>query len=260
MTGLFSAQVIYLNGTPCILSSINDITERKLIEEALRSSQEQLKKYTSHLQNLREEDRISLAREIHDEMGQILIAIRFEVGMIKQKVIKGDEKSTPENLLPNIEHLMTLVDQTIKTTRKIMIDLRSEENEKFEFIEAVNIYAVEFEKRYKIECVVICDLEKLSVNSQKSIALFRIFQEALSNVVRHAKASRVEVHIQVIKKIFRLEISDNGVGYKSEQKAKPKSFGILGIKERVSMLEGEFDISSSIGKGTKLKIEIPYLN
>ncbi len=131
---------------------------------------------------------------------------------------------------------------------------------KFEFIEAVNIYAVEFEKRYKIECVVICDLEKLSVNSQKSIALFRIFQEALSNVVRHAKASRVEVHIQVIKKIFRLEISDNGVGYKSEQKAKPKSFGILGIKERVSMLEGEFDISSSIGKGTKLKIEIPYLN
>jgi PAS domain S-box-containing protein len=238
---------------------IRDITERKKGEVALKNSQIELKQFASHLQNVREEEKLQLAREIHDELGQILIAIKIDLGMMKQKVLKSIKTTDAENILTNFDNLFLLVDNTLKTTRKIMTDLRPEVLFLIGFVEAVKLYLNNFKERYRIICIFENSVSTLKLNSQQSVALYRIVQESLTNIVKHAKASKVEISLGLKDTNLVLKITDNGIGFITSRKNKANSFGLLGMKERVYLLEGKLLISSLPGEGTTVTVEIPYL-
>jgi len=237
---------------------IRDITNRKQAESALKSSQEQLKKFASHLQSVREEEKILLAREIHDELGQILIAIKIELGMLKQKVLKVIKNTSAEDILSVFDNLFGLVDNTLKTTKKIMTDLRPEVLYLLGFIEAVKLQVNKFQERHRINCFFDCSVKDLQLDTQQSVALFRIVQESLTNVAKHAQATSVKILFFTENDKLILEISDNGIGMEDNYRSKHDSYGLIGMKERVFLLDGELSISSRSGKGTLIKVEIPY--
>jgi len=235
-----------------------DITERKLVEDALNHSQEQLKQFAAHLQNIREEERTGLAREIHDDLGQILVAMKIDLGLMKQKVLKNMDLAFLEDVTDKFENMFNLLDNTIKTTRRIMTGLRPEVLELLGFVEAAKLYSKDFQERHKISCRFESSISKLEISSQQSVALYRVLQEALTNVVRHAKASSVHVQLSVNSNKLIMEIIDNGIGFDQNYKVRQDSYGLIGMKERVFLLEGELTIRGETGKGTTVRIEMPY--
>lgn len=242
-----------------IIIQHNDITDRKIAEEALSESQEQLKKFAAHLQNIREEERVLLAREIHDELGQILIAIKIDMGMLKQNVLKGIDAKHSEQVMIKFEGLFNLVDNTIKTARKIMTDLRPEVLDLLGFVETIKQHLKTFQERYKINCVFENSFANLELDSQQSVALFRIIQEALNNVAKHSKATEVRIILDQKDEKLSLEIIDNGIGFDENQKKKSDSYGLIGMKERVFLLDGELTIAGKKNFGTSIKVVMPYL-
>ena len=238
-----------------IIGTHKDISERKAVEVALKNSQEQLKKFAAHLQNVREEERVLLAREIHDELGQILIALKIDLGMLKQKFLNSDTDKKEIEL--KFEQVIELLNTTIKTTRKIMTGLRPEVLEITGLIETIRIYAKEFENRYKIECAFESGVQDLNIEIQESIALFRILQEALSNVAKHSKATKVTIQLKTTDDTISLEIADNGIGIDSNSEVRKDSYGLIGMRERVLLLNGNLTIEGATEKGTVVKIEMP---
>ena len=237
---------------------IRDITERKNAELALNSSREQLKEFAAHLQDVREEERVVLAREIHDELGQILVALKIDLGLLNQKVSKTLSGGTEVDvILADFVNLFVLVDGTIKATRKIMTDLRSEVLDLLGFADAAKLYINNFQERYKIQCNFNNATSELLLNSQQAIALYRILQESLSNVAKHSQSPVVDIHLSQQNDNLVFEIIDYGVGFNKNIKSKPDSYGLMGIKERVFLLDGELTITSEIDKGTALKIKMP---
>lgn len=242
-----------------IIIQHNDITDRKMAEEALSESQEQLKKFAAHLQNIREEERVLLAREIHDELGQILIAIKIDMGMLKQNVLKGIDVKHSEQVMTKFDGLFNLVDNTIKTARKIMTDLRPEVLDLLGFIETIKQHLNTFQERYKINCTFENSLTNLELDSQQSVALFRIIQEALNNVAKHSKATELRVKLEQKDDKLSLEITDNGIGFDKNQKKNSDSYGLIGMKERVFLLDGELTIVGKKNAGTSVKVVMPYV-
>lgn len=249
-------------GNPLILSGINfDITDIKTREAEIINSRKELKNFASHLQTAREEERLMLANEIHDELGQILIAMKFDMGMLKQIVQREIENNISEEIMVKVDHLFTLVNKTINTSRRIMTNLRPEILDMLGFIEAAKTLISEFQETYKINCHFQTVITKLNLNSQQLIALYRILQEAITNIAKHAKgATEVIIDLKVIEDKLMMQIIDNGIGIDNKRKVKSDSYGLLGMRERASLLEGELQISNYDGKGTSLKIELPYTN
>lgn len=241
------------------LGTHRDITRRKEYEENLESSRKQLKSFAAHLQDVREEERLMLAREIHDELGQILVAVKIDLGMLMQKV------NTIPNVMENTEikgsfdRLFELVNNTIKTSRKIMTDLRPEVLHTLGFIEAVRLYIRNFEGRFKIRCSFNTNESKLTLSLQHSVALYRILQEALSNVARHSRATRVDIELNIQPQHISLQIRDNGIGMDVNKMGRIDSYGLIGMRERVSLLEGTLNIEGTEGKGTIIRIDFPYV-
>jgi len=234
-----------------------DITERKSAEKALNNSQQQLRNFAAHLQNIREEEKIAVAREIHDDLGQMLVALKIEIGLFNQKMKKGNSLKSNE-IISEFDEISEMVDKTIKTTRRIMSGLRPEIIDSLGFIEAGKLYVNEFEERNDITCQFESEISELNINSQQAVALFRILQEALTNIVKHAKASAIKIHFSTQSDKFIMEISDNGIGFDENHKVRPDSYGMIGMKERVLLLDGELNISSKPGEGTCLRVEMPY--
>ncbi len=240
------------------LVSFTDITERKNAEVTLKNSQEQLKQFAAHLQNVREDERTGLAREIHDDLGQILVALKIDMGLLKNKVVKEFNGKMNPDVMVKFDNLVGLVDNTIKTTRRIMTGLRPEVLEMLGFIEAAKLYTKDFQERHKIRCVFESSITTLDVAPQQSVALFRILQEALTNVVRHAKATQVTVQLLIENNKLIMEIVDNGIGFPKNHKIRNDSYGLIGMNERVFLLEGELIIEGKPGEGTIVRIEMPY--
>ncbi|MDD4969586.1 MAG: PAS domain S-box protein [Paludibacter sp.] len=237
----------------------NDITDRKIAEEALGESQEQLKKFAAHLQNVREEERVLLAREIHDELGQILIAIKIDMGMLKQNVLKGIDLKHSEQVLLKFDGLFTLVDNTIKTARKIMTDLRPEVLDLLGFVDTIKQHLNGFQERHKIKCIFNNTITNLELDSQQSVALFRIIQEALNNVAKHSKATELRVILDLKDEKLTLEVVDNGIGFDENHKKNSDSYGLIGMRERVFLLDGELIILGQKNIGTSIKVVMPYI-
>ena len=235
-----------------IVVTFEDITDRKRAELELAASREQLRQLSAHLESVREKERTHIARELHDELGQLLTALNTDIVLLSKQLPK-DQKSW----LEKTESMAKLVDMLLNAVKRIYMDLRPSMLDHLGVAAAIGWQADEFQKRTGIACKVEIQPEDMELNSEISTAIFRIFQETLTNVVRHADASEVAVSLKVAGSKLRLSVRDNGKGFTGEQMSKPNSFGLLGIQERTYHLGGKIDISGKVGKGTVVKVTIP---
>lgn len=236
---------------------IRDITQRKKAEEALAKSKLQIKEFAGHLQSIREEEKIALAREIHDDLGQILVALKIDMGLLKKKLTNPDNPISIEFIDAEMTRMLDFTSRTIATARRIMADLRSENVNNLGFVESAKMYIENFNERFQIDCRFENNIEQVVFSQKQTVALYRILQESLNNVVKHAKATSVKVKLTKSLNILTLQISDNGCGFDHNSPRRINSFGLLGMKERVALLGGNLDIQSQTGKGTTICVEIP---
>jgi len=237
-----------------------DISERKRTEEALNNSQLELRKFAMHLQNVREEEKTNLAREIHDDLAQISVALKFDLGMFERKLSKGIEAITLEELLSKLNDFSDQVDNSIKSARRIINGLRPELIELLGFEEGCKSYLHDFEKTHHVSTQFKSTISNLNIDLKQSVALFRILQEALNNIIKHAKATLVMVQLTNSADKLVLQVVDNGVGFDVNHNGRQDSYGLIGMKERVFLLDGNLVITSKVGKGTSVRVEIPYIS
>jgi PAS domain S-box-containing protein len=229
-----------------------DITEHKRAEEELQSSFRQLRELTARLESVREEERARVAREIHDELGQALTAIKIDLASLGS-ALRADQKEE----LQKAESILRLVDQTILSVRRIATELRPGILDDLGLVAAVEWAAEEFEARTGIKCRLNFPDDDIVIDPERTTAIFRIFQETLTNITRHAEATQVDVKLGTEDGRIVLEVRDNGRGIGQEQLSTGKSLGILGMRERALLLGGELTISGSPRKGTIVRVLIP---
>jgi len=205
------------------------------------------------LQNIREEERTLIAREIHDELGQMLTFLKIQISLIGKKL--NDDQQILKN---KIDSALKLIDDSIDSIQKIAEKLRPNVLDELGIGSAIDWQAKDFSERTTIEC--ICDLPKEEplLDKDKSTAVFRIFQEALTNVARHANGNKVAISLKEFKDNLILEIKDNGKGITTNQINDPRSLGILGMKERAMLFGGSVSIKSSMNSGTTVRVELPF--
>jgi PAS domain S-box-containing protein len=232
-----------------------DITQRKKAEDDLKNSREQLRNLSAHLQSLLEKERMLIAREIHDELGQALTALKMDLLWLNNRLANNQVP-----LHDKMKSMVELVDKTAQTVQRISAELRPGLLDDLGLAAAIEWQAEEFQKRTGILCEVSLDPEDEDIVTSQDIstAIFRIFQETLTNIVRHARASHVNVILHERDNEIKLEVNDNGRGITQEQASHPRSFGILGIRERVKLLSGTVSIIGSPDKGTTITVCIPY--
>jgi len=238
---------------------IRDIIQRKLTEENLIKSKEQLKEFAGHLQSIREEEKIALAREIHDDLGQILVAMKIDMGLLKKKLTNQSNQLSVALIDKEMTKMLDLTNKTIAIARRIMSDLRSETVNHLGFIETTTMYIENFRERFKIECLFENNVDEIEFSQEQTVALYRILQESLSNIVKHANASKVKVSLNKKSKTLSLCITDNGSGFDINSSRRINSYGLLGMEERVALLDGNLNIDSKVGEGTSICIEIPVV-
>lgn len=227
-----------------------DISDRKQAEC-------QMRELSAHLQTVREEEKASLAREIHDDLGGTLAALKLDASWIAGK-LKGVEGQEPLGVC--VKSMIELLDSAVQATRRIITDLRPTMLDDLGLLETLRWQAAEFRKRTGIECRVLCDSEERrgsALDKPQSIHLFRIFQESLTNIARHSGASRVEIDLYRDGGEIVLKISDNGRGLPSGQPIAATSYGIRGMRERVAQMGGRIDFQSSPGSGLAVMVRLP---
>ncbi len=252
------APVRYL-GQPAGQVIIRDITARKLYEEELKNSREQLRSLSAHLQEARETERTRVAREIHDELGQYLTGLKMDISMLKDIAEELENGENKKLLFEKIESASELLNTTVHSVRKLSTDLRPAVLDNLGLLAAIEWQAEEFQNRMGIECSCFLTVDELSLPPDHATAVFRIFQESLTNIAKHSQASRVSIELREEDKSYILEIKDNGKGISEEDKNKVNSFGLLGIQERTHLFGGSVVISGNDGKGTTVSVIIPAL-
>lgn len=233
---------------------IFNITQSKEAELEIIRSGAQLRELSSHMQDVREQERIAIAREIHDDMGSTLTAIKLDIAWL------GGRLGNTPVLAEKARSIETLVDKCTAAAGNISRSLRPSVLDTFGIIAAIELEADEFEQRTRISCILESGDEGPAVSPDISIALFRILQEALANIIKHASASEVAVNIHNRKEGIALTVQDNGRGFSEADRAKPRSFGLRGIRERVEYFGGDVRIDSRPGQGTKVSVFIPHAN
>jgi signal transduction histidine kinase len=217
-----------------------------------RQTEQQLRALAARLQRVREEERALIAREIHDELGQALTAMKMDLSWVVQKL-----PETEKRLREKIHSTLQLVDDTVQAVRRIASELRPGLLDDLGLSAALEWQAQEFQARAGTRCVVNLPVEDVVLDPERSIAIFRIFQETLTNVARHAAATRVEVRLRESETELVLEVRDNGKGIDPQEIDDPKSLGLLGMRERALLLGGQFEVSGCVGKGTTVTVRIP---
>lgn len=247
----FNGHKISLNGNDYLIGLGIDITERTRAEQELIAYTKEIKKLTAHLEQVREEERTRIAREIHDELGQQLTGLKMDASWLSKKIGR-QETSVHEKL----SSMILLMEHTVKTIRRIASDLRPGILDDLGLVAALEWQSTEFEKRTETRCIFKSEVENLNVDWHLATGVFRIYQETLTNVMRHAKATRVEASLTKTKTHIVLSVEDNGRGFDTNTKSK-ESLGLLGMRERASMLGITLDIISEIGSGTCVSLKIP---
>jgi PAS domain S-box-containing protein len=231
---------------------VMDVTERKLTEEKLQHSFEQLRALGARMQSAREEERARVAREIHDQLGQALTAIKIDLAALTREL--PADRTHPS---VRIERLLKLVDETIQAVRRIATALRPGILDDLGLAAAVEWAAEEFQARTGTTCRVRLPESDIAMDPERATAVFRILQETLTNIARHANATEVDVTLARSNGDLSLEVRDNGKGIADAKLSEGQSLGILGMRERALLLGGEFTISSAPGAGTTVKVRIP---
>lgn len=242
-----------MDGQPVVIASIRDITERKLAAELQQQSFTQLRRLSDHQENIKEDERKRIAQDIHDELGQNLLVLKMDVTMLYVRTRVSHPK-----LHERVTGVLNNIDATIKSLKSIMNDLRPATLE-LGLHPAVEWQLMQFERSSGIACklTTIVPEPEFELGETMTSAVFRIMQESLTNVARHAQATEVEIVLSQDERGFSMTVKDNGKGLQPGDRMKANSFGLLGIKERIHSLGGELIIANSPGKGTALSISIP---
>lgn len=229
-----------------------NISDSKRSEQEIRQSRQSLRELSAHMESVREEERKRIAREVHDELGQALTALRMDVSMLRL----GFAGQSPQ-LAERIQSMKELVDRTIQIVRHVTSTLRPAALD-LGLTAAIEWLVEDFVRRVGIACELNTDGCEIVLDDSRSTALFRIVQESLMNVVKHAEASRVEVSIWQQPGYVCIEVRDNGKGFTPEASRKRGSFGLVGMRERTLMIGGKLDISSVTGEGTRVTVCVPF--
>lgn len=256
--GSFGETWVSLRATPMRLLDgsvvwdgiILNITQTKLNELELRQSRESMRLLTAHREAVREEERKHIAREIHDELGQLLTALRMEVATVGMEF----GRDNPE-LAGKVQSMKKIINQTIQTVRQVATSLRPAALD-LGIESAIEWLASGFCKRNAVECAVVIPGE-IVLDEERATALFRILQETLTNIARHAAATAVSITLKTTGEQLCLKVTDNGRGFDPDEAKRGSSFGLKGMAERVVMLAGTMAIESAPGRGTTLSVCIP---
>jgi|CXWL01.1.fsa_nt_gi PAS domain S-box-containing protein len=238
----------------CMRGTVQDITERKKAEEEILEINKRLRLLSEYLQNVREEERTHMAREIHDELGQQLTVMKMDVAWLNEKLRKTDT-----SIRQRTEELNEMLDKTVITVRRIASELRPSMLDDMGLGAAIEWHLSEFEKRSGVKTEFNMMQSELPLPDAIKTGLFRVVQESLTNVGRYAKAKKVAISLQQKDGHLAMLIKDNGVGFDIAEKiAAKKTLGILGMTERCYIMGGTFNINSTPGKGTTITVKVPF--
>ena len=256
--------IVFVSGRPIFdekgnfkgsIAVLTDITKIRHAEQELKNSREQLRNLSFHLQSIREEERKLLSHEIHDELGQLLTALKMDLSWLSKRITEGEKDQ--ELLLEKAKSMSELLNKTMKSVQRISSELRPGLLDDLGLLPAMEWQAQDFENRTKIKCEVSLDSEEIKLEPELSTSVFRIFQEALTNVARHAQATAVKVSIKERDCKLMMKVKDNGRGIAKEEIHSPASLGLMGMRERISPWEGKINITGSKNRGTTLTVTLP---
>jgi PAS domain S-box-containing protein len=231
---------------------LRDVSERVRVEEALRRSKEELRELGAAAHAAREQEKSRIARELHEKLEQSLTALQMDVAWLRERM-----SERPPATEARFAKMETLLEQTVAATRRIAADLRPLMLDDLGLVPAVEWLAENFAQRNGIPCELALNRTELELPSSHATAVFRIVQESLANVAKHARASRVDVAIEHTGTELVLSIRDDGSGFSPQAPRKPNSYGLLGLRERASLLGGEASVTSAPGQGTHVAIRLP---
>ena len=251
-TGLLSVVRIVLGGQECTLGTFRDITEAKRAEEQLRASRAALRSLATRQQDIREDERTRIAREIHDSLGQALTALKLQLSAAQDAA----SKEAP-GLGTRLHETAVMVDDLVKSVRRIATDLRPPILDQLGLPAALEWLAQDFSKRTAIRCKATIDAANDEINGELGTALFRIVQEALTNALRHAGATRVDIELGTKSGCLTLEINDDGTGITEAGTMGPDSLGILGMRERAAAHGGVLEVVPRQEGGTRVAAWFP---
>ena len=231
---------------------VRDVTARVRDEEALRRSREEIRSLAMAATTAREQEKSRIARELHDELGQALTALKIDIGWVRERV--GME---PGEVREKLAAMQGLIDATVASARRISADLRPLMLDDLGLAAATDWLVQGFSQRTGIPCTLEADESDLDLQDPYATAVFRVLQESLTNIARHAQATKVSVRVERRGDRIALEVRDNGRGFVPSEPARPGSFGLLGLRERASLLGGDLAIDSVPNQGTTVRMSFP---
>jgi len=229
---------------------------RNKMEEKINEAENlniQLRKLTAHLQDVRDEERKRIAREMHDELGQLLTGFKMDIQLLKNQLAGSNNERVAEY----IQSMTGIVDDAVRFVRRLSSQLREGPLEDLGLVSAIKWYIEGFTKRFNIPVTFNSVLENFGLPQHVRTGLFRICQESLTNIARHAHATKVDINIDIINKTLLLTVKDNGWGFKIDDHKNTGTLGLLGMKERALMIGANFSLKSEIGKGTVVEVMMP---
>lgn len=232
-----------------------NITQSKLAEQEIRTSRQRLRELSSHVENIKEEERGRIARDIHDEIGVLLTALKMDMVWLAQRLPQGSSA-----LHEKVQAMSDLLDTASSSANSLVHSLRPAFLDCFGIVAAIEIEAKEFTKRTGIPCKITKSDDEIELPGEQSIALFRVFQETLNNIMKHAAAKQVKIEVHKTRNCVYLAVADDGKGFDRASRNKPLSFGLRSIQERIKHLGGDVKIGSEPGKGTQIAVSVPLDN
>jgi two-component system, NarL family, sensor histidine kinase UhpB len=244
------------DGVPVRLAgTVQDITDRKLAEAKLSLLHEKLSDLSAHLETAREQERLSISREIHDEIGQTLTALKLDLAWVNNRILSGNSE-----LAERLAEIRSGLDYLIAKAQHITAELRPPLLDNLGLVAAVEWQVRQFRRRSGIECRLVSSECIGPLHGGAATAIMRILQEALTNILRHAQATLVQVCLSCTEETLELEVCDNGLGITPEELASATAFGVMGMYERARLCHGELEISGRQGQGTTLRLAIPLVD
>ncbi|HLZ35045.1 MAG TPA: PAS domain S-box protein [Nitrospira sp.] len=237
--------------------TVENITQRKEAEERLQQSLDRLRTLSGRLEVVREEERSRIARELHDELGVWLTCFKIDLSRVNAIVGEGDGAKLRRKVSEKIRAMIEQIDGTINAVQRIVSELRPAVLDDLGLVAAIEWQSQEFQRLTGIECTCTTDAEDIDVEPERATAVFRICQEALTNVARHARATAVRISMQERAGFLLLSVSDNGIGIADHKIVDPQSFGLLGMRERAALIGGQVTITGSPEKGTTMTLRLP---
>ena len=251
------------SGKPIALVGISrDITGQKemqiKLENAVKERMNDIQRFSISLQKAQEEERTKIAREIHDELGQVLTALKMDIVLLSEDIKEG-KKDKPDNIINELKSIAKLIDSSILSVRNIATELRPDILDHLGLVAAIKWQSNEFQKRNRIKCTVDSEIDYIDIDKNRATSIFRIFQEILTNILRHAGSN--EVNISILKEDYNLilRVKDDGKGINEDDINDIKSIGIIGMKERTELIGGMLSIEGEKNIGTTVTLKVPII-